>query len=1002
MSIYKSTLNTSKQKKQKKVKPPKIKTKSEPIIKASRYISIVVLLLATIGFVGLCAPSNFVKNLLLGLIGISAYPLCLLTIFLCSMKMGKTKYEINKKYVVYLSFALFFILMITHLILTTKIDLTSYSQYLKDTYALKTSGAGLVMSLFTYFMKKYLTTVGAYIFSIILLTVFIGLILDSRQPKNEQVEQQPQKSKFDFSGMIDGTNQQVDEPVEITLKHKQNNIKKEIAKQKLGMTPGSSTIISSSMRLEEIPDTPKKYKTKRDYILTPPEIIMPDYDNIKPETIERKPMFEQPVQKPNDIASKIELNSDIFVTDTDDFYKDAKVIEGKNLENNKIQEIKPNNWNAQTSNNTNLNSPNTQNLNSLENDNKIKSNIDITSEIKSQPIEPIVTYNNDIEEQNNWNNNVKQIFNESTETKSASFDIFDALDDGDDEEESSEDFDDIKEFERETQTIEQPVNTHSISNNTYNQPSTTEIKLPSTNTSEVVRSSTFTTPNNVFTKEIVEEKKEENLLGRPKKHNSPYVKPPVDLLEYLENVEVVTDEECNENIEKLERVLQDFKINAKVKAVQVGPAVTRYEIGMPQGVSVKKVQFHADDIAMALASNGSIRIEAPIPGKNAVGIEVPNRMVMGVSLREMIESPDYQQRINPMSFVLGKDINGSVQFCNLDKMPHLLVAGSTGSGKSVCLNTMLISMIYKSSPEDLRLILIDPKTVEFSTYARLPHLLTPEIITTKDQTINALNWAIKEMEARYGLLQRNQVVNIKEYNNLDIVKNGEVQKLPYIVIVIDELGDLMIEAKREMEERIMKLAQKSRAAGIHLVIATQRPSVDVITGTIKANLPSRIAFALTNFADSKTVLDMGGAEKLLGKGDMLFKPNDLPEPRRVQGAFISSKEVASVVKFIKENNNPDFDEDAQKHINQTAEVTTQTATGENASFDPVLKDALRFFIQANQASITLVQRRFGVGYARAARIIDQMEQNGFISPADGSKPRQVLISLEEYNLIFNS
>ena len=523
------------------------------------------------------------------------------------------------------------------------------------------------------------------------------------------------------------------------------------------------------------------------------------------------------------------------------------------------------------------------------------------------------------------------------------------------------------------------------------------------NTSEVVRSNTFTTPNNTFTRQVEEsvEKVEQNPLGRPKKVHPEYVKPPVELLEYLEHVDVVSDEECNENIEKLETVLQDFKINAKVKAVQVGPAVTRYEIGMPQGVSVKKVQFHADDIAMALASNGGIRIEAPIPGKNAVGIEVPNRNVTSVSLREMIESLDFQKRVNPMSFVLGKDINGSIQFCNLDKMPHLLVAGSTGSGKSVCLNTMLISMLYKSSPEDVRLILIDPKTVEFSTYANLPHLLTPQIITTKEQTINALNWAIKEMEYRYTLLQKNQVVNIKEYNNLDIVKNNQVEKMPYIVIVIDELGDLMIDAKRDMEERIMKLAQKSRAAGIHLVIATQRPSVDVITGTIKANLPSRIAFALTNFADSKTVLDMSGAEKLLGKGDMLFKPSDLPEPRRVQGAYISSKEINAVVKFIKDNNKPDYDEDIGREITQTAESVGQSIDNDGVNFDPVLKDALRFFIQANQASITMIQRRFGVGYARAARIIDQMEQSGFISQPDGSKPRQVLISIEEYNLIFN-
>jgi len=989
VSIYKSTLNTSKQKKEKKQKAPKIKTKQPKIIDVSKYVLMVVLALSAIAFVCLCLPSNFVKNFMLGMIGISAYPVCLLSIFLCVMGLGKTKYEVNKKYVVYLSCALIFVLMIAHLILTTRIDTNTYGQYLADTYKLKTSGAGLIMSIVTYWMKKYLTVVGAYIFAVILLTVFIGLILDTKQVSKQPVEEQPKKSKFDFSGMISNSEKQEEAP--ITIQYKQEDLKKKIAKQKLGMESGSSTIISSSMRLDEIPDTPTKYKSKRDYILTPPEIILPEYDKIKPEVKPREPK--------QDLASKVSINSDIFVTDTDDFYKDAKVIEGKDiLAENKIQEISPKpttNW--QTATNTSSGDIWKNQPQSAQND--IKSN---TQEIKPSNIFNIETNTfeakstndaqdvdkvkaqNDLNQKptwsdagsNEWQQNIKQVFKENTEIEQEAEYDDELLD---------------EEFEEIEQGIEQQSSVPAQ-----------EIKLASPNTAEVVHSATFNTQPNVFKREVVEEKKEENLLGRPKKHRPEYIKPPADLLEYIENTDIVTDEECNENVERLERVLQDFKINAKVKAVQVGPAVTRYEIGMPQGVSVKKVQFHADDIAMALASNGSIRIEAPIPGKNAVGIEVPNRTIMGVSLREMVESLDFQKRVNPMSFVLGKDINGSIQFCNLDKMPHLLVAGSTGSGKSVCLNTMLISMLYKSSPEDVRLILIDPKTVEFSTYANLPHLLTPNIITTKEQTINALNWAIKEMEYRYGLLQRNQVVNIKEYNSLDIVTSNQVEKLPYIVIVIDELGDLMIEAKREMEERIMKLAQKSRAAGIHLVIATQRPSVDVITGTIKANLPSRIAFALTNFADSKTVLDMGGAEKLLGKGDMLFKPSDLPEPRRVQGAFISSREVASVVKFIKENNRADFDEDAQKDINQTAETASANMEGDTVSFDPVLKDALRFFIQANQASITLVQRRFGVGYARAARIIDQMEQNGFISPADGSKPRQVLISLEEYNLIFNN
>ena len=995
VSIYKSTLNrgNSKPKKSSKKEPRKdfgktenkIKTKPPKVISKLKVALILSLLLISACFIFLCFP-NGIRNMLLGVFGLSAYPICLLSAFLCLIALGKNKYEVNKKYTIFLSFALFFVVMIIHLVLTTKIATNSFGDYIKDTYKLKTSGAGIIMSCLTYFMKKYLTGVGAYIFASILLTIFVGLILDNKQVKKLQKTelQQPKKSEFDFSGLI--SEEKVEE-VPITLQFKQEDLKKKIAKQKLGLENGSSTIISSSMRLSDIEEYPPKYKSKREYILTPPEISIPSYDKTK------STKSEQDLRAERELINSSSLNKDIFVSDTDDFYKDAKVIESSrqvDLDFNNLQQ--DNKINTSYVSPSATNSFNTFNENhytdfddysetdSYENDEIINSNsskgLDIFSQLDTD----------DSYDQNNEN--------ETSNQESLNYDKYNQY-----SQYSNSQNNEYDNYNNEKVDYQQGRSNDYINTSNVN----TEFKFAKTNTNEEVRNSSIQTSNNTFTRSIEEpeEKVEQNPLGRPKKYHPEYVKPPVELLKYLDHVDVVTDEECNENIEKLETVLQDFKINAKVKAVQVGPAVTRYEIGMPQGVSVKKVQFHADDIAMALASNGSIRIEAPIPGKNAVGIEVPNRNVTSVSLREMIESLDFQKRVNPMSFVLGKDINGSIQFCNLDKMPHLLVAGSTGSGKSVCLNTMLISMLYKSSPEDVRLILIDPKTVEFSTYANLPHLLTPEIITTKEQTINALNWAIKEMEYRYTLLQKNHVVNIKEYNNLDIVKNNEVEKLPYIVIVVDELGDLMIDAKREMEERIMKLAQKSRAAGIHLVLATQRPSVDVVTGTIKANLPSRIAFALTNFADSKTVLDMSGAEKLLGKGDMLFKPSDLPEPRRVQGAFISSKEINEVVKFIKDNNKPDYDEDVGREINQTAETTTANLDNDSANFDPVLKDALRFFIQANQASITMIQRRFGVGYARAARIIDQMEQNGFISQQDGSKPRQVLISLEEYNLLFN-
>jgi len=474
------------------------------------------------------------------------------------------------------------------------------------------------------------------------------------------------------------------------------------------------------------------------------------------------------------------------------------------------------------------------------------------------------------------------------------------------------------------------------------------------------------------------------------------------LLNYMENVARISDEEIQDNIDRLEQVLEDFKVPAKVNNVQVGPAVTRYELTMPRGISVNKIAQMADDIAMTLASNGAIRVEAPIPGKNSVGIEVPNAQVSPVSLRELIDSDAFRGRGNPLSFVLGKDINGDIIFCNLDKMPHVLVAGSTGSGKSVCLNTMLLSMCYKAGPEDLRLILVDPKMVEFSTYNGLPHLLVPEVIIGKDLTINALDWSIKEMERRYALFAKNHVVNINEFNKLEMVKSKKEDKLPFIVIVVDELADLMLEAKREIEDRIAKLAAKARAAGIHLVLATQRPSVDVITGTVKANLPSRIAFALTNYMDSKTVLDGGGAEKLLGKGDMLFKPQDKPEPRRIQGAYVSNAEISAVVQYIKDHNNPVYDENAGRAIkNPNAEKVQAEGVGErDAEFDPVLKDALRMFIQVKQGSASMIQRRYSVGSSRAGRIIDQMEMAGFVGPMDGAKPRQVLITMEEFKAIF--
>ncbi len=483
--------------------------------------------------------------------------------------------------------------------------------------------------------------------------------------------------------------------------------------------------------------------------------------------------------------------------------------------------------------------------------------------------------------------------------------------------------------------------------------------------------------------------------------NKKYIYPTFDLLNDIINNDIELQESVQKKAVILENALETFNINAKVIRIVVGPSVTRYELEMPVGVPIKKILSHQDDIALNLASNGDIRIEAPIPGRSAVGIEVPNDKISTIGIKEILMSKEFQDAKSPLSFALGKEISGEIRICNLAKMPHLLIAGATGSGKSVCLNTIIISMLYKASPEDIKLILIDPKRVEFSMYNGLPHLMLPNVITETDKAVNALTWAINEMERRFSIFQEKKARNLDEYNNTQDVLSGESEKLPLIVIIIDELADLMMLAKKDIEEKIMRLAQKARAAGIHLILATQRPSVNVITGTIKANFPSRIAFAVTSYVDSKTILDSAGAEKLLGKGDMLYAPSDQAEPTRIQGCYIDGKEVENVVNFIKENNNYDFDLDVAKEVVTSPKGYAGNPFGHNPEqSDELLPYALKLFIENGQASITMLQRRFRIGFSRAANLVDEMEQKGYVGPAEGSKQRQVFLTMEEFKEIF--
>jgi len=956
MAIYKSSFNKKPEKevekKPKKEKPVKEK-KPKKHIKVN--VPFVTLLVFSFLFIVCVMPNNFLKSFILGMFGLTIYAVCVIGIFFSIMFLMKKKFVATKRYVTYLAIALGIVWLVFHLILTSKIPVDNFGIYLKETYLAKTTAGGLVFSLISYPLVKYLTYVGAYITCGIALAIFVGLIIDYINTAKTQA-QQSKKSKFDFDNIEDLDLPEIHQPIVVEKEEVKDN--KKLAKQRLGLEKSESTIISSSMPNYEVNLQQPKPMTKREYILTPIDPIIPT---------ETKSPFNKTFEQKRVQESNVDLNHHSYR---------PNAVE--------IQETK----------------------------------IEPAQAVQSQPVQTQPTYNEKVEE---VEDDDLFVDDEELSEYETAFETDTNIEENEIEEsekseefiEETEDYSDLEDLNEEVEETviapqveeittniakEEFVDEYAIQEDTSGLGSTvaTDVVMPS-----VVDISKFNLPNAI--KKPVGETEEEKPSEPQKLDIPPYIAPPVELLNFIENPSRISDEELQDNIERLEQVLEDFKVPAKVNNVQVGPAVTRYELTMPRGISVNKIAQMSDDIAMTLASNGAIRVEAPIPGKNSVGVEVPNAQVSAVSLRELIDSEQFRQRGNPLSFVLGKDINGDIIFCNLDKMPHVLVAGSTGSGKSVCLNTMLLSMCYKAGPEDLRLILVDPKMVEFSTYSGLPHLLIPEVITNKDMTINALDWCIKEMERRYALFAKNHVVNINEFNKSDAVKSKREQKLPFIVVVVDELADLMLEAKREIEDRIAKLAAKARASGIHLVLATQRPSVDVITGTVKTNLPSRIAFALTNYMDSKTVLDGGGAEKLLGKGDMLFKPQDKPEPRRVQGAYVSNPEISAVVQFIKDNNNSVYDDNAGKAIKnprQSSGGNGDFSGAKETEFDPVLKDALKWFIQMKQASGSMISRRYSVGFNRAGRIMDQMERAGFIGPQEGAKPRQVLITMDEYIAIF--
>ncbi len=847
----------------------------------------------------------FIRSVLLGCFGLALYPVFVLTACLGIILISGKKLCIAKNYILSL-IGLYFIIICVLQTVLTDLTVSSFSSYLSQTYAVKTTPGGALAGIFAYGISALVNIAGALIVFAILGIICVALMIDySLKSKDyKKINQrsvsfpvrnpatQNYKKTAKASIMQEDSKSYQDEAVNITLNAQQE------AKQ-----------------FSDVDDFADRFARK---------IFGDDYASLA-----KKDEVEKQNQEPMTISQYISnANENSFAN----FSKNSSTSSKSSTSFDKTNNF--------TASREEFFQPK-ENFAFSENNSAKQS--DFCADLKLEELKPVSSMSS---------SGIK------------SFGDIDKL------------FDDVK------------PGTNSSSN--FAQDLKPKIHQEKLEQLEMSQTKPTTSPTTVY------------------KRPSPYVHPTINFLTTQSSKMDGNEMEFKQNAHILEETLESFKISAVVESIVQGPAVTRYEIKMPAGISVNKIKQHADDIAMMMRSIGGVRIEAPIPGKNLVGIEIPNKKIATIGLKDVLDSPEFHNSKSALPFALGKDISGSIKICNLASMPHLLVAGSTGSGKSVCLNIIIISLIYKMGPDDLRLILIDPKRVEFSNFNGLPHLVTPEAICQPKQALNAFDWAIAEMDRRFSTFQRLKVRNFEEYNSLEAVYKGREPKIPRIVIIVDELADLMMFGKKDLEDKIMRIAQLARAAGIHLVIATQRPSVDVITGTIKTNLPSRIAFSLNSYQDSMTIINQGGAEKLLGKGDMLYFPQDMSEPVRIQCPYINNQEINSIVDFVIHNNDISYDPVVVDQImngkgsgNGSGSGSSGDDSGEGVEYDPILPKALFDFIKSGNASISAIQRRYAVGYARAARIVDQMETNGFISPADSTNKRKVLIDENKYNELFS-
>ena len=929
-----------------------------------KLIGAILLALSTVVFLfSVTSLIPALQTFFLGILGIFVYPLSVFGLLLSLALLNDKKYVMPKRYAVLLLLSLYFFLCILQLIIVGLPGENDYASYIALNYTNRFTAGGIIIGFLPCSLAYLMGGVATYIVFalafVVCVVFFVETILSLKknekqaQPVKLNIKEKSTTQKqvvYDKSPKIAKIlTPQEDVNVMFGAQHQEDQQKELTAREKLGLAGGFKNIPPQHQQIklpkekEAEPKIPEGM-TIRDYLLQPPTV------DIEKFMANKNKRTSQPITNLNtsDINNTLnqmkqqeQINPSTYVHEENYDFSQPEIKRGN------LPEMKPEQITSQAE--------------------------DIIREVVKEEISQMHNDNVSDDEFIDYSSisNEEHEYDSSSQTQS--FDRSNLSRDRSDFSRDRSDF--SRDRQLQTNRLQDERKPDAILSR--------DSGMSEKHVEQSERQKRFVQLDDESKTELV------------KAYN--YTRPSIDLITTQSDDLSIFNEEIPMKRVALENALEKFGVPAKVQNVVIGPTVTRYEIEMPEGISVKKILSLDADIAYALSAKGQIRIEAPIPGRSKVGIEVPNNKVAKVSIKDVLLSKEFSLSPSPLTFALGKDITGTVKVCNLQKMPHLLVAGTTGSGKSVCLNTIITSLIYKSSPDEVKFIMIDPKQVELSMYEGLPHMVIPKVLTDPTKAVNALQWAVDEMERRFRLISEERVRNIDEYNKTEKVLSRKVKKMPYIVIIFDEFADFMAVAKNEIEDKIRRLAGKARAAGIHLILATQRPSTDVVTGTLKANLPARIAFKVASRVDSEVIMGATGAEKLLGYGDMLYKPAD-SSPIRLQGCFIDTPETKDIVNFVIENNEETFDEEANNAINSPGK-SSHGANDDNG-MDPLLPQALKICIDNGVASTTMVQRKLSIGYPRAARIVDQMEERGYISSAEGAKQRSVYITIEEFYQIF--